>query len=124
MLYAVLCDFFCPTCIVGERASVTVKDEPAFLPGFNFSSHFNQIAAAGFFRDGQVEACVGAVACRLNVSPQVKIVLTNRQVPCQWSGLERKKKKERNGFIEKERGFIYYFFFCLYNHADVYHMLR
>lgn len=112
MLYAVLCDFFCPTCIVGERASVTVKDEPAFLPGFNFSSHFNQIAAAGFFRDGQVEACVGAVACRLNVSPQVKIVLTNRQVPCQWSGLERKKKSVTGSL--KRRGDLFIISFSVY----------
>lgn len=61
--------FFCPTCIVGERASVAVKHEPAFLPGFDFASHFDQVATARLFRDGQVEARVRAVARRLNVSP-------------------------------------------------------
>lgn len=80
---------FCPTCIVGERASVAVKDEPAFLPGFDFASHFDQVATAGLFRDGQVEARVCAVARRLNVSPQVKVVLSHRQVPRQRSGLQR-----------------------------------
>lgn len=81
------------TCVVGERASVSVKDKPAFLPGFDFASHLDQVAPTGLFRDGQVEARVSAVARRLNVSSQVKIVLPHWQVPCQWPGLDRKEKK-------------------------------
>lgn len=92
--------FFLPTCIVGERASVAVKDKPAFLPGFDFASHFDQVTTAGLFRDGQVEARVSAVAGRLNVSSQVKVVLSHRQVPRQWPGLGRKKRVI--GFSEKQ----------------------
>ncbi len=87
-LYVAFCSG--STCIVGECASVAVKDEPAFLPRFDFAPHFDQVATAGLFRDGQVEARVGAVACRLNMSSQVEIVLSHRQVPCQRPGLERK----------------------------------
>lgn len=57
------------TCIIRECTSVSVKDEPALLPGFDLASHLNQVASACLFRDGQVEACVCAVARRLNVSP-------------------------------------------------------
>lgn len=60
---------FMLVCKVGERTSVAVEDEPAFLPGFDLASHLDQVASAGLFRDGQVEACVCAVARRLNVSP-------------------------------------------------------
>lgn len=84
--------FFCHTCIVGERASVAVEHEPAFLPSFDFPSHFDQVATAGLFRDRQVEARVCTVARRLNVSPQVKVVLSHRQISCQWPGLETDKK--------------------------------
>lgn len=79
------------TCIIGERASVAVKNEPPLLPGLDLSSHFDQIATAGLLRDGQVVARVCAVARRLNVSPQVKVVLSYWQVPGQRAGLEAQK---------------------------------
>lgn len=79
------------TCIVGERASVAVENEPPLLPGLDLSSHFDQVATAGLLRDGQVVARVCAVARRLNVSPQVKVVLSHRQVPGQRAGLEAQK---------------------------------
>lgn len=76
------------TCIVGEGTSIAVKNEPPFLPGLDLSSHFDQVAAAGLLREGQVVARVGAVARRLDVSPQVKVVLSHWQVPGQRPGLE------------------------------------
>lgn len=84
---SILCECV-PTCIVGQCASVAVKDKPALLPGFDFASHLDQVASAGLFRDGQVEACVRAVACRLNVRAQVKVVLSHWQVPSQRPGLD------------------------------------
>lgn len=89
-----------PTCVVGECASVAVKDEPAFLPGFDLASHLDQVASAGLFRDGQVEARVQVVAGRLDVSPQVEIVLSHRQVPSKRPGLEG---EGRMGSFEKEK---------------------
>lgn len=79
------------TCIVGERASVAVKNEPPFLPGLDLSSHFDQVATAGLLRDGQVVARVCAVARRLNVSPQVKVILSHWQVSGQRARLEAQK---------------------------------
>lgn len=81
--------FFCLTCIVGERASVAVKHKPAFLPRFDLASHLDQVASAGLLGDGQVEARVCAVARRLDVSPQVKVVLSHRQVSRQRPRLQR-----------------------------------
>lgn len=80
------------TCIVGECASVAVENEPPLLPGLDLPSHFDQVAAAGLLRDGQVVARVCAVARRLNVSPQVKVVLSHRQVPGQGPGLGAEKR--------------------------------
>lgn len=82
---------FHPTRVVGECASVAVKDKPAFLPGFDLASHLDQVASAGLLRHGQVEACVCAVARWLNVSAQVKVVLPHGQVPSQWPWLEGEK---------------------------------
>lgn len=73
-------DFFRLTCIVGERAPVAVKHKPAFLPRLDFAPHLDQVAPARLLRDGQVEARVGAVARRLDVRPQVEVVLPHRQV--------------------------------------------
>lgn len=81
--------FFFPTCIIGERAPVAVKHKPAFLPRFDLASHLDQVASAGLLRDGQVEARVRAVARRLDVSPQVKVVLPHRQVSRQRPRLGR-----------------------------------
>lgn len=75
---------FFPTCVVGQSASVAVKDEPALLPRFDFAAHLDQVAAARLLRDGQVEARVRAVSRRLDVSPQVEVVLSHWQVPRQW----------------------------------------
>lgn len=86
-----------PTRVVGERPSIAVKDEPALFPGLDLAAHLDQVASARLFRDGQVEARVGVVARRLNVSPQVKIVLSHREVPCERSGLEQKGWKRARG---------------------------
>lgn len=94
------------TCIVGERASVAVKNEPPFFPGLDLSSHFDQVATAGLLRDGQVVARVCAVARRLNVSPQVKVILSHWQVAGQRARLEAQKS-------------IYLaFFVCLFNRGE------
>lgn len=89
--------FFCLTCVIGERAPVAVKHEPAFLPRFDFAPHLDQVAAARLLRDGQVEARVGAVARRLDVRPKVEVVLPHwqvaRQRPRLWT--ESKKGGER-----------------------------
>lgn len=79
------------TCVVGERASVAVENEPAFLPSLDLSSHFDQVAAAGLLRDGQVVARVRAVARRLDVSPQVEVILPHGQVSGQRARLEPQK---------------------------------
>lgn len=89
--------FFRLTCVVGERSPVAVKHKPAFLPRFNFAPHLDQVASARLLRDGQVEARVGAVARRLDVRPQVKVVLPHRQVSCQRARLRRESKKDVKG---------------------------
>lgn len=86
-----------PTRVVGERPSIAVEDEPALFPGLDLAAHLDQVASARLFRDRQVEARVGVVARRLNVSPQVKIVLSHREVPCERSGLEQKGWKRARG---------------------------
>lgn len=73
-------DFLCLTCVVGERSPVAVEHKPAFLPRFDLAPHLDQVASARLLRDGQVKARVGAVARRLDVRPQVKVVLPHRQV--------------------------------------------
>lgn len=93
------------TCIVGECAAVAVKNEPPFLPGLDFSSHFDQVATAGLLRDGQVVTRVCAVARRLNVRPQVKVVLSDGQVPGQRPGLERKTENIRTSTYLQEEHF-------------------
>lgn len=86
-------DFFRRTCVVGQRAPVAVKDEPAFLPRLDFAPHLDQVASARLLRDGQVEARVGAVARRLDVRPQVKVVLPHRQVARERPRLRTQSKK-------------------------------
>lgn len=68
------------TRVVGERPTVLVKDEPAFLPGLDFPAHFDQEASAGFVGDGQVEAGVWVVTRRLDLSVKVKVVFPHGEV--------------------------------------------
>lgn len=93
LLCPCIVDFFRRTCVVGQRAPVAVKDEPAFLPRLDFAPHLDQVASARLLRDGQVEARVGAVARRLDVRPQVEVVLPHRQVARERPRLRTESKK-------------------------------
>lgn len=80
-----------PTCIVGERSAILVKDKPAFLPGLDLAAHFDKKASAGFIGDGQMEAGVWVVSSRLDIAVKVKVVLSYRQVATQQTGLWEKR---------------------------------
>lgn len=84
------------TSIIRQRPAVAVEDEPALLPGFDFSTHFDQEAPAGLLSDGQVKTSLGMVTCGLDVTPQVKVVLPYGQVTCQRPCLETWRRKIRS----------------------------
>lgn len=86
-----------PTCVVGQRSAVLVKDEPAFFPGLDLPAHLDQKAPAGFIGDGQMEAGIWVVSGRLDVAVKVKVVLPHWEVAAQHPGLWQ----SRRGNIKK-----------------------
>lgn len=78
------------TPIITEVPLDAVKNEPAFLPRFNFAAHLHQVALAHLLREDDVGADVDAVARRLHMRSQVKLLLPVRKVARHWTSLQRK----------------------------------
>lgn len=75
------------THVIREVPLETVKNEPAFLPRFDFATHLHQVALAHLLCEDDEGAGVYAVAGRLHVGTQVKLLLAVRQVARHWTGL-------------------------------------
>ena len=68
------------THIVGEVSLETVKNEPAFLPRFDLAPHLHQVPLTHLLCEDDEGAGVYAVAGRLHMGTQVKLLLTVRQI--------------------------------------------
>lgn len=75
------------TYVITEVSLQTVKNEPAFLPRFDFATHLHQVALAHLLCEDDKGAGVYAVAGRLHVGTQVKLLFAVGQVACHWTGL-------------------------------------
>lgn len=64
------------THVVGEVPLKAVKNEPALLPRLDLAAHLHQVAFAHLLGEDDVRAGVHAVAGRLHVGAQVKLLLT------------------------------------------------
>lgn len=75
------------TPVITEVPLDAVKNEPALLPRFDFAAHLHQVALAHLLREDDEGAGVYAVAGRLHVGSQVKLLLAVGQVARHWTGL-------------------------------------
>lgn len=75
------------TNVVGEVPLQAVEDEPALLPRLYLAAHLYQVALAHLLRQDDVRAGVHAVARRLHVGAQVKLLLAVGQVARHRPGL-------------------------------------
>lgn len=75
------------THVITEVPLETVKNEPAFLPRFDFATHLHQVALAHLLCEDDVGAGIYAVSRRLHVGSQVKLLLSVGQISCHWTGL-------------------------------------
>lgn len=88
-----VCDTLTPqikcilTHVITEVPLETVENEPAFLPRFDFATHLHQVALAHLLCEDDIGAGVYAVARRLDVGSQVKLLFTVGQVASHWTGL-------------------------------------
>lgn len=82
------------TGVVGEGAFEAIEDEPALLPRFNLSSHFDQVALTHLFRQDHVVAGVHVVTRRLHVRAQVKLLFADGQVARHGPSLLSQKKRK------------------------------
>lgn len=81
------------TCVVGQGPAVAVEDEPALLPGLDLAAHLDEEAAAGLLHDGHVVARLDAVAGRLDMPSQIKVILPHRQVAGQRPRLRKQRSR-------------------------------
>ena len=75
------------TDIVGEGSLEAVEDEPALLPRLDLAAHLHQVALAHLLSEDDVVASVHAVARRLHMRAQVKLLLADGEVACHGAGL-------------------------------------
>lgn len=78
------------TNVVGEVPLQAVEDEPALLPRLDLAAHLHQVALAHLLRQDDVRAGVHAVARRLHVGAQVKLLLAVGQIARHGPGLRRR----------------------------------
>lgn len=75
------------THVIREVPLEAVKNEPAFLPRFDFATHLYQVALAHLLCEDDEGAGVHAVARRLHVGAQVKLLFAVRQIARHRTGL-------------------------------------
>ena len=84
-----------PVAVVEQRALGPVEHEPPLVPRLELVAHLVQEATAAGRRGDDLVTRLQVVARRLDVLPQVELLVADREVSGQRSSLRRRRRRRR-----------------------------